>query len=63
MGMRGNECREALADLLQAIEGVEDVDISLYRSRAVIFHTPPCTPAQLVWSIVNAGYAAALAEK
>lgn len=63
MGMRSNDCRERLVGVLNAIDGVNDVDVSLHRARAIIVHESPCTPAHLVWAVVNAGYAAALAGK
>jgi copper chaperone CopZ len=60
MGMRDNACRERIAKLLAAIDGVQEVDINLHRARARVLHTPPCQPADLVWSIVQAGYGASL---
>lgn len=61
IGMRGNDCRERIAELLQAIEGVKDVDVSLHRGRAVIVHEVRCPSGDLVWALMVAGYGAALA--
>jgi copper chaperone CopZ len=60
MGMRDNSCRERVSDALGAVKGALSVNVSLIRARAVIEHTAPCEPAQLVWAVVNAGYGAAL---
>ena len=62
IGMRDNSCRERLVDVLEKLDGVTDVQISLMRARAVVTHQPSCDPADLVWAIVNAGFGAALAD-
>jgi copper chaperone CopZ len=60
MGMRDNACRERVAEALGQIDGVLSTNVSLIRARATVVHEPPCDAAQLVWTVVNAGYGAAL---
>lgn len=62
VGMRGNACRERIAEALTPIDGVQEVNVNLHRARATIVHTPACKPADLVWAIVQAGYGASLAS-
>lgn len=57
-GMRDNACREKIAEAIESIAGVKDVDVSLYRSRATIVHELPCVAAELVRTVERAGYAA-----
>lgn len=59
-GMRDNACRQKIAESLESIVGVKDVDVNLYRSRATIVHEPPCVATDLVRAIERAGYAAEL---
>ena len=61
-GMRDNACREAVLRALEAIEGVLDVDVNLYRARATVSHDGACARARLVQAIVWAGYEATVAE-
>lgn len=58
-GMRANACRERVAEALRAIEGVGDVDVNLYRARAVVVHDALCTPARLAAAVTRAGFGAA----
>lgn len=57
-GMRDNACRQKIAESLESIAGVKDVDVNLYRARATIVHEPPCVAAELMLTIEKAGYAA-----
>ncbi len=58
VGMRGNDCRERIAEVLQAVPGVMEVDVNLLRARAIIVHDPKCDPETLARAITNAGYLA-----
>lgn len=57
-GMRDNACRQKIAEALESIPGVKDVDVSLYRACAMIVHGPHCEAAELIQTIEHAGYAA-----
>lgn len=57
-GMRDHACRQKIAEALESIAGVRDVDVNLYRARATIVHEPPCVVAELMRIIEEAGYAA-----
>ena len=59
-GMRDNACRERVAAALEAIPGVREVDVNLYRARATIAHAADCSDADLIRAVVQIGYAAAL---
>jgi Cu+-exporting ATPase len=61
-GMRDNACRETVLKALEAIEGVLDVDVNLYRARATIAHRGACQRASLMRAVMRAGYEATLAE-
>ena len=56
MGMRDNRCRERVAEALEAVAGVRDVDVNLHRARATILHERSCSLNDLVSAIVRAGY-------
>src|SRR5262249_12564937 len=60
MGMRDNACRERIAEVLEAVPGVRDVDVNLHRARATVLHEPPCTLEALLGAVVRAGYGASL---
>lgn len=59
-GMRANSCRERLAEVLGRVNGVQDVNVSLIRARAVVVYTSPCEPVEIVRAVQRAGYGAAL---
>ena len=59
-GMRGNECRERITEVLESQAGVQDALVSLHRARATVVHTPLCTPDVLIRAVLATGYAAAL---
>ena len=61
MGMSSASERERLSQLLAGISGVTDVDVSLHRAQATVLHAATCHPAVLVWTVVKAGFGAALA--
>lgn len=60
IGMRGNGCREAVFEALEATAGVEDVDVNLHRARAMVVHRRSCLSIDLVRAVVGAGYDAAV---
>ena len=57
-GMKGNTCRETVVRALESIDGVVDVDVSLFRACAVIVHDPACEPRWLVQAVSGVGYQA-----
>lgn len=57
-GILDNGDRERIAEALESVPGVVQVDVNMYRARAVIVHTPPCTAAALVRAVAEAGYQA-----
>jgi copper chaperone CopZ len=60
IGMRDNACRERLLEALRRVSGVREIRVSLMRARATIVHQPPCEAAELVWTVVSAGFGAAM---
>jgi copper chaperone CopZ len=58
VGMKDNRCREAVAASLRAVPGVREVDVNLYRARAIVAHEHPCSAADLVRAVTAAGYGA-----
>jgi copper chaperone CopZ len=57
-GMRSNACRERVVEVLEQVEGVRDVDVSLIRARATVLHDLACDPAELMRAVAEAGYVA-----
>jgi cation transport ATPase len=57
-GMRDNACRQKVAEAIESIAGVKDVNVNLYRARATIVHEPPCAQSMLMQTIEESGYAA-----
>jgi copper chaperone CopZ len=62
IGMRDNSCRECVTGVLERIEGVMDVNVSLLRARAMVMHEPSCGGAELIRELEKAGYGATLAS-
>jgi copper chaperone CopZ len=60
LGMRGNDCRERVADALGAVKGVHEVEVSYFRARAQVVHDRECAPVDLVSAVESAGYGAAV---
>jgi hypothetical protein len=50
-----------VAEALQAVRGVTEVHVNLYRACATIIHGPPCVPADLTAAVGRAGFGAVLA--
>jgi copper chaperone CopZ len=59
--MRDNRCRERVALLIGSIAGVHEVDVNLFHARATVVHDPGCDVENLVRTIADAGYDAAIA--
>ena len=59
-GMRGNGCRDQITRVLESVAGVKSVDVNLYRARVTILHDQPCKAAELIRSVLEAGYGASL---
>jgi copper chaperone CopZ len=57
-GMLDNSGRERVAEALDTVRGVIQVDVNLFRARAVIVHAPPCVSTELVRAVAEAGYQA-----
>jgi Cu+-exporting ATPase len=62
VGMRDCQCRDVVAEALESVQGVCEVDVNLFRARAVISHDAACTSADLVRAVGRAGYDAKLDE-
>ncbi len=56
--MHDNDSREEVAGALERVDGVQQVNVNIYRARAVVLHEPPCTIPDLVHAVTEAGYAA-----
>jgi copper chaperone CopZ len=59
-GMRDNACRERVTAALEAVPGVREVDVNLYRARATIAHARECSINECIRAVVQAGYTAAI---
>jgi copper chaperone CopZ len=59
LGMRNNGCREAVTAALEAVHGVREVQVSLFRGLATVRHDNTCMHVDLVTAVVNAGFGAA----
>lgn len=57
-GMRSHEERARVEAGLSAVEGVEEVYVSLYRATAIVRHQVECTVERLAEAIVRAGFLA-----
>jgi copper chaperone CopZ len=62
-GMQGNRCRERISAALEAVPGVQSVDVNLYRAQATITHKPSCERSELFRATLNAGYNASLPDE
>jgi copper chaperone CopZ len=59
-GMQSNKCRERISAALEAVPGVQSVDVNLYRAQATITHDPSCQRSELFRATLNAGFNASL---
>jgi len=59
-GMRNNECRERILEVLGQVEGVVQVEVSLIRARALLVCGATCEATRLVETVSAAGYHAAV---
>jgi copper chaperone CopZ len=59
-GMQGHRCREKISAALEAVSGVQNVDVNLYRAQATITHDPSCQRSELFRATLNAGFNASL---
>ncbi|MBS0196494.1 MAG: heavy-metal-associated domain-containing protein [Planctomycetes bacterium] len=57
-GMHDNDSREEVARAVERLGGVQQVNVNIYRARAVVLHEPPCTVADLLHAVTEAGYSA-----
>jgi CBS domain-containing protein/copper chaperone CopZ len=62
-GMRGAKCRQRVVAALEAVCGVKEVEVNLYRARATVLHAPTCETSGLIRAVVSAGYGAVLDVK
>jgi copper chaperone CopZ len=60
VGMRGNSCRELVAEVLTRVPGVRDVQVSLLRARAVVVREAGCKESELIRAVMEAGFGATL---
>lgn len=56
IGMKDNRCREVIADALESIPGVSQVDVNLIRARAVVLHDSTCGAEDFVRAVLRGGY-------
>lgn len=61
-GMHNNMCREQIAQALERVHGVCQVEVSFYRAHAVVLHEQRCAPVDLVRAVTAAGYGADLPQ-
>lgn len=57
-GMRENRCRDLVAGALEAVAGVIEVDVNLFRARATVIHHSGCLPGALIQAVGRIGYEA-----
>lgn len=62
-GMRDNACREQIAESLEAVPGVSEVCVTLYRARATVMHTTQCDPKRLIAAIQKCGCSASIVRE
>lgn len=58
-GMRDNCCRERIAEVVTALSGVKEVEVSLFRAAAFVVHDGTCSVQEIVQAIGRAGFGAA----
>lgn len=58
VGMKSPQCRQVVIEALEAVPGVLDVEVNLFRARASISHNNICTTSDLIRAVEGAGYAA-----
>lgn len=56
--MRDNRCREKIAEIVAALAGVKQVDVSLFRAAAVVVHDRSCSAGEIIQAIGCAGFGA-----
>jgi copper chaperone CopZ len=56
IGMHDNASRERVVTALEAVSGVQEVDVSLYRARAAVVHSIACDVSALVKAVAEAGF-------
>jgi copper chaperone CopZ len=61
--MRDNNCRVRVSEALEAVSGVRDVCVNLFRAQATVDHESDCDPAALVESVARAGFAARVTSR
>jgi copper chaperone CopZ len=61
-GIRDNACRQKIVEALEAIEGVKEADVNLYRASATVIHDARCAVAELMRTVSAAGYFAEVAR-
>lgn len=59
-GMKSPLCRDRVVAALEAVPGVLDVSVSLFRARAVVTRTGSCRLTALLHAVASAGYSARL---
>lgn len=55
-GMHDHHCREKIEAALEAVAGVKDVCVNLYRAQAVVFHERWCKAEGLARIVTDCGY-------
>jgi copper chaperone CopZ len=55
VGMCGYQCREQMIAALERVKGVMEVEVNLWRARAVVVHDGSCTQKDLIDAVTRAG--------
>ncbi|MCC6428953.1 MAG: cation transporter [Phycisphaerales bacterium] len=57
-GMKDTRCRQKITDALEAVAGVLDVNVNLFRANATVCHAQTCSPDRLIAAVARVGYEA-----
>jgi Cu+-exporting ATPase len=61
-GMKSAKCRERVLRAIEAVPGVMEVDVNLYRASARVTHCEPCHATALLQAVASVGYSASCAS-
>jgi len=62
-GMCDNGSREQIAEALGRVNGVKQVDVTLFRAKAIVIHDPHCEPVELVRAVAGTGHRGVVQSK
>lgn len=61
-GVWGEDARQAVTRSLQAVPGVHDVIVNIYRAQATIVHDDGTSQADLIHAVTTAGFLASACD-